>query len=435
MSGPLPELLCGRRDRPAGGVWHVEIGAARRGDAWTDLQDLLMRAPFAGGEHGRLIRAHELMHARVSPIAPALVDVWDDLHPRAVECAEEFRVNLLLTRAGFDLGELRDGSETLTGERLAAAAAWEELAFFSAALCGSRALGDLVRGVRRVSPEWAKACRTLERELRRAVRRWSTDAVAATLPDDNGLPLGFARHTRRLAEIVDAWGRHGPQTATRRSGRPRATGVFAPIVLDTSVELDRVVRGGFARTHARAAWGRRVVRPDRIVTDPARRVFEQPTRGCGGVVVVDQSGSMSIAASELAALLAAAPGALVVGYSHAPGTHGVPNAWVLADRGLAASAVRPGNVGNGVDGPAIRYALARRRGAEPVLWVTDGQVTDSADHADMALAGECARLVLRHGIRMVRSVAEAIERLRAGRAPSGQPRLLGRVAAAVTADP
>jgi hypothetical protein len=153
------------------------------------------------------------------------------------------------------------------------------------------------------------------------------------------------------------------------------------------------------------------------------------------VVVVDQSGSMSIAADELAALLDAAPGALVLGYSHAPGSSGVPNAWLLADRGRAASTLRPGNVGNGVDGPALRLALAKRRGREPVLWVTDGQVTDSADHADMALAAVCARLVLRHGLQMVASIGEAIVQLGSPSPMEGRGRLIGRVGAAVTAGP
>jgi hypothetical protein len=213
------------------------------------------------------------------------------------------------------------------------------------------------------------------------------------------------------------------------------TGAFAPLVLDPGVTLDRVVHGALVPRRRPAASGRRVVRADRLLTDPARRVFDRRAPGRGGVVVVDQSGSMALGADALAELLEAAPGAFVLGYSHAPGSNGVPNAWVRADRGRAASSPRAGNVGNGVDGPALRHALGRRRPGEAVVWICDGQVTDSGDHADLRLAADCARLVRRHGIQMAPDVPGAIRLLGRVGLALRSPRLLGRVGAAVTAGP
>jgi hypothetical protein len=435
--GPLPELLVSRRDRPGAVRWSVEPGAARRGEAWTDVVGCAMRVPFEGGAHGRVVRAHELMHARVSPLTPSMLEAFEDLEPRAVECAEEFRVNHLLGRVGFDLRELRDGSERLTGQRLADAGEWVELAHFAAAVSGTRALADLVTGVRRIAPAWATACRAVERELLRAARRVATSSLASTSWGHSPLPDGFAQHTRSFATIV---ARHAAAPATmqrtrprRRGARPAATGCFAPLVLDEGVVLDRVVRGAITPRRVAASTGRRVVRPQRLVTDPQRRVFERHTRRRGGVVVVDQSGSMSLSEVQLGELLDAAPGAFVLGYSHAPGATGLPNAWVLAERGRAASTVPAGNVGNGVDGPALRLALSKRRAREWVVWVCDGQVTDSGDHADPALAAECARLVVRHGIKMVPTVDEALRALRARGTGVRRGRALGRVGAAVTA--
>jgi hypothetical protein len=66
-----------------------------------------------------------------------------------------------------------------------------------------------------------------------------------------------------------------------------------------------------------------------------------------------------------------------------------------------------GNIGNGVDGPALTWALAQRVGREPVVWVTDGQVTDSNDHPCEKLSEDCARLVRDHGIAMVRTLQAA----------------------------
>jgi hypothetical protein len=147
--------------------------------------------------------------------------------------------------------------------------------------------------------------------------------------------------------------------------------------------------------------------PSRLLTDPQQRAFTRPAFRHGGIVVIDQSGSMDIDQSDLVALLRRAPNALVVGYSHRPGDSGATaNAWVLASRGVVATTCPSGNVGNGVDGPILRWAIGERRGREPVVWVTDGQVTDSHDHPDDALSEECAQLVFDHRIRMVRELTE-----------------------------
>jgi hypothetical protein len=372
------------------------------------------------------------MHARVSPVAAGALGVWPGLPARSVECAEEFRVNHLLGRVGFDLADLRDGSERLSGARLVEAGEWSEAVRFTAAVAGTRAARDLLAGMRRLEPAWAAACRELE--LVRQARRIPTHRMAGTTPTDGGLPDGFAIHTRGFAELIER--RIGRPAGTGGTpprhprGRLPATGRFAPLLLDAGIVLDAPVRGALCTRRAPAAAGGRIVRPGRLLTDPGRRIFDRPARGAGGVVLVDQSGSMALDRGDLEMLLAAAPGAFVLGYSHAPGSVGVPNAWILADRGRAASVMRAGNVGNGVDGPAIRFALSRRRGREPFLWVCDGQVTDSSDHADSSLAAQCAHLVRTHRITMVATVDEALVVLRGSlRAPRAVA--LGRVAAAM----
>jgi len=148
--------------------------------------------------------------------------------------------------------------------------------------------------------------------------------------------------------------------------------------------------------------------PSRLLVDPHQRAFAKTTPSLGGIVVVDQSGSMDLDHDEIDSLLARTPGATILGYSHRPGDlQGQVNAWVIARRGRRRSDVPTGNVGNGVDGPALRWALDQRQRGERVIWVTDGQVTDSNDHPQRALAGECAELVLRHRIVLVRTLAQA----------------------------
>jgi hypothetical protein len=125
---------------------------------------------------------------------------------------------------------------------------------------------------------------------------------------------------------------------------------------------------------------------------------------------------MDINDESLSTLLRRAPNALVVGYSHRPGDNGVtPNVWILADRGSVATRVPSGNVGNGVDGAVLAWVLRRRRGIEPIVWVTDGQVTDSHDHPDDRLTIQCAEMVRRHRIRLVKELESAGRALSSGR--------------------
>ena len=70
---------------------------------------------------------------------------------------------------------------------------------------------------------------------------------------------------------------------------------------------------------------------------------------------------------------------------------------------------------DGVDGPVLHWAVRRARGSEPIVWVTDGQVTDSNDHPCHSLSVECAQLVRRHRIRMARDLTEAHLALRGRR--------------------
>jgi hypothetical protein len=125
---------------------------------------------------------------------------------------------------------------------------------------------------------------------------------------------------------------------------------------------------------------------------------------------------MNILDDELDDALRRVPGVTVVGYSHRPGDAlGSPNAWILATDRLRARHVPSGNVGNGVDGPVLRWALSMRRPGDVLVWVTDGQVTDSNDHPNDTLTAECGQLVRRHQIRLAASLDDAVGILRSPR--------------------
>ncbi|MGC8509996.1 MAG: hypothetical protein ACP5PB_03885 [Acidimicrobiales bacterium] len=339
-------------------------------------------------------------------------------------------MNTLVGRLGFDVTLLCDGTEKEGGRRLGEAGAWDEVACFVLAVMGTGAERAFLAGVRRARPEWMGALRALQRRVRHLVDDCATPILSSTRPGDDGVPQGYAAATVVVARLVSGvLSARVPVGATelrafRRSlevgGRRPPSGRFATMVFAPDVDVRPRSRARVLRRDRPSTSGTVLRRPERLLTDPLQRAFSHPTRYRGGIIVIDQSGSMDLDASAMERVVRCAPDALVVGYSHKPGDRGAtPNVWLLVYRGRSALEWPTGNVGNGVDGPVLRWALARRVGAEPVVWVTDGQVTDSNDHPDAALAQECADLVLRHRVRLTRDVADAVRLLtsRAARPP------------------
>jgi hypothetical protein len=420
----FPELVSGRHDDESR-AWTVHEGSTMRGEASCNLHERVLEVPLTSSEQARVVRAHELMHARVSPRADYLLRALDEVSPRALECAEELRVNTLIGRLGFDLATLSDGTEKLGARRLAESGQWGEALCFLMAVLGTGAERDFFNGIRHGAAPWLPALRNVRK---RALEIFSLDTrvLGATHLDDAGLPSGYACSTLVLARLLTQSAAARVPTspdelrAFRRSlevgGRRPPTGVFAPLVMDETLFPDCSTRGPRDRVWRARMTGTTMRYPGRLLTDDQRRAFAQQVPRHGGVVVVDQSGSMDIDPGALRALLRDAPHALVVGYSHRPGDRGTTaNAWVLCERGRLATHSPSGNVGNGVDGPVLRWAASLRRADEPFVWVTDGQVTDSHDYPDPALTGLCAELVRRYRIRLVRDLRDAPSVLRTNR--------------------
>ncbi len=439
MNGLIfPEILSRRDDDNVSGAWTVHECSTMRGAASCDLGEQVLEVPLESSELARVIRAHELMHAQVSPHAPHLRKALDDVSPRALECAEEMRVNTLLGRLGFDVSLMKDGTEKPGGRRVGEAEQWPEAICFLVAVAGTGAEKEFLAGIRQGRAQWLPAMRAIKKRAG-AIMSQSTSALASTRLNEAGQPSGYAGSTlvlaRTLTQVLEA---RVPTNAEelrmfRRSleagGRRPPTGRFAPLVFDESLQRHESRTKGSLRRHQSSSTGRVLRYPSRLVTDDQRRGFSTRVARRGGVVVIDQSGSMDLDVAALQSLLRRAPHALVVGYSHRPGDLGSsPNAWVLSDRGRVASSFPTGNLGNGVDGPVLRWALGQRRVREAFVWVTDGQVTDSHDHPDEALTGECAELVRRGRIRMVRDLEKAEAALRWNRPlTSSDFRRFGRV--------
>jgi hypothetical protein len=343
-----------------------------------------------------------------------------DVSTRSLECAEEFRVNVLLARCGFGLILLRDGTEKFAGKRIAEDEDWPEAVRFLLAVVGTGGEREFFAGVRSAQPTWLAGLRAVRKRAIKLADELHVDALGDTSLNDDGIPRGYAEVTVALARVLDrAAGALVPSDPNalrlfRRSlesgGRRAPSGVFAVLTFDEGSEMSPSAPSVHWRRVRPSVSGVSMRYPSRLLTDDLQRAYGAKRRCRGGVVVIDQSGSMDIDPTELEKLLARAPGALVVGYSHRPGDVAMtPNAWVLAHFGSLARRYPSGNVGNGVDGPVLAWAVSKARHSEPVVWVTDGQVTDSNDHPCDSLTLECATLVRRHGIRLVRELGAAAD--------------------------
>jgi len=454
----MPEWL-ERKDFP-NGPWSVQIGQPVRGDAWTNAVDRVMRAPDGNDPASRVIRAHEMMHARVSPRDGfvTVTEAYPHLNPDAVRAAEEYRVNVLIGVAGFDLNELADGSELTWGKRLAESSDWNAMVTSIAAMAGTKGGNDFIKGIKSVDAELAKSIREVEKAvvahwrnvadkyIRRTGKRGrkvlTQDAAergakivgSTEVTSVHNLPNGFVKFTLPLAIMLDGLlvidDGTGSETGMGDDSTPTMADVkeainagkaghFARLIVDHDVPLTRRVDGKLGRKRIAAVSGRNPRRIDRMLIDPERRVFDRKVKGKGGMVLIDQSGSMSLSEDQLWEIITAAPGCTIIGYSHRSGTTGKPNVWILADRGKVCESIPHGRNGNGVDGPALKYAASKRRSSEPFIWVCDGLVTDGAsDEYFPNLGKECAELVIKHGVHMVPTVGKGVEALRkAARGP------------------
>jgi len=429
----MPEFLT-RRDHK-GKAWTVEEGQPLRGDAWTNTVESRMRVPMGADEMSRVVRAHEMMHAKVSPLSIELDDRYGATR-ESIIVAEEYRVNTLVAKVGFDVDQLVDGSETKAGEVAGENNDWNSAIRFATAIAGTKASASYLRGVGKTNPKMALSLREFNKALRKQMKQLvkhknfaSTDPFVGKLEDGRELvyPKGF-NATLKLAKFIDSMligeggedeDFDGPQDIPdpediKEIGKGGEQGKFAKLVL---LNLPKPVRvsGTLGRRKIATDIGRNPRRMNRMLTDPEKRVFDRWSKASGGIVIIDQSGSMHLTTENIWSLINSAPGCVIIGYSHYPGSVAKPNAWVLAERGKVVKDLSkvPHNVGNGVDGPALRFGLSKRRNNEPVIWVCDGNVTDGqSDSRFPILDIECIRLVRQHGIHQVQSLEEAVKALK-----------------------
>jgi len=465
---PLPEML-GRKDRQnEDGGWRIDTCKPVRGKPMTDIVGRHMVVPVADEQIDRVIRAHEMMHARVSPAED--FGKWIDRKiatEQALRVVEEVRVNFLVKKAGFDTSVLSDGSELTSGTLLAERGDWASLVYTAVgySYCGGGK--DFLTGVRRVNRAWGQSLKDItkrvEKEMAKAYKRG--DLGSTEIDPRTGLaPFGFA-HTERIAEWIDRLasiqqeeddaqdgenGNGAPnegEKEDKNQGNPenRATNNKANDEKKPPVDLSKInpadprgrngvvptwgelkvkhlpmtrrAKGGLGRKRIASAMGRNPRRIGNALVDPQRRVFDTMKKGNGGVVLIDGSGSMSLHSKQILEITENAPGCTVAVYS-ADRDNKKDNLLVLAENGKMIDKLPERNGGNGVDGEAIRWALKqRKRSTTPVVWITDGQVHGLGNGGAWGgyhdiLAMDCIKEALKGKVFLAPTVDKGIEVLK-----------------------
>lgn len=469
-----PELL-GRRDTDHG-RWDVSECNPRRGEPRTNIVSREMVAPTHDTVLARVIRAHEMMHAKVTPAHsyPRWVERQIATN-KAMTVVEELRVNLLCQKAGFDVkGNLTDGGETADGERITATKDWHGAVLMAIATAGTASNKAFLTGVRRHNREWGIILADIsKRAVKEMEKAYRTGTLASTEVDRyTGLaPLGFS-HVERIAEWVDRLASIVPEEPTetstetngtgagagagdgegagesqapRKRGRPKKhnpagghsnggtgdgsatgnpykgitpdqyNGASPPQWGELRIErcaMPKHTKGNIGKKRIASNMGRAPRRIHRLLTDPEKRIFDKVSRGTGGIVVIDASGSMSFTHDQIRQMVENAPGATVVAYTDRGNTG--PNMWVIADKGKMVNELPDvfGH-GNGVDFPAIEWAVKNRQSSRsPIIWVTDGGVCPtSGGYSDM-LGMQCINYCIKNNIIVLPYVTEAVDALK-----------------------
>lgn len=431
------------------GGWGVSPAPALRGASFTDFGTHEMAVPTDDTDEARAIRFHELLHVRFSPtsVPTELMDIVG-LSKQAVRVAEEVRVNFLGSHLGSELSPghrtsiaaLSDGTERAVADKAVANENWQDALSLFLSSYNTDAFRVVKRRLRR-NPEWREPLMVIEKQLEswdykfdpkghkgwhRTGSRGQTDPILYRYRDRFGretqqhLPYGFVNHTMPLAEKIEQWFEHPPQAGGRRVSRreritrqiERRSGDWETLRFG-SVDLTETTASFISRRKRPSMTGKYPSRPDRLLTDPERRIFRETVRGRGGIVIFDCSGSMGVDHDVVRHAVAQFAGATVVVYSHSRTASA--NAWIVAHNGRMISQAEfddlPLNCGNGVDGEVLRWAIRNRKDKEFIVWVSDGCVTGRGDRTSDDLLGEVSLLSKRHNIIGVDTCDEALSLL------------------------
>ena len=468
-----PELnLIGRDDLDVGTKWNIREARALRGEPRTNVDDREMYIPLNDEDLARCIRAHEMVHAKVSPNTRDFQG-WVSrkrASERALIIAEESRVNYLVKTLGYPIEQcMADGRELLDAEMFTKDEDWKALV--GSAISGVFTAGEKIwiEGVEKHNPDYAKHLQSVQKFVRDYWADYTDhrEMIAEILSDDRmsdstlelnediiegrenaldedgdprycSLNRGFL-YTECLATQIDEIlaaeeyikGVDGDHNLMDAISNAHDDGLCPVALWDTlrfwPAKPMRSVPGAVARKRTPIATGKNPRRLNRFLTDPERRIFDHVKKSPGGIVLIDGSGSMDWGIEDIEKMVMLAPGCTIAVYSapDEPTNYGTTytaehTMFILAEAGKTLSRDEIRRVrnnlcgGNGCDLPALKWAISKRKNnKQPIVWVTDGYV-----HGRYTEIVRCAALARRKGVMFAEDVIEAttlLKKLRTSR--------------------
>lgn len=451
-------------------------------NAFANVDERVLSVPTTTDEVSRHIQAHELTHAKISPSEQQMEKVWSKrglASIRAMIACEELRVHSYLTHKGFETSRfVQNGAGVYVASRIVAVGTITDAIMEAVKFARTAEYDPFMNTIARLKPEWITQVKAVvkgateifdavinsdDKDVRNgfvAVSKkpqlhgfrytehcanW-VDNMAATCenPNDEGEPdQSYFERMRQLERTMSKKGSQsleerieesaetmkenmGWGTSTLRRGIAE---MWDELRIATPMLTKNAV-GSIGKKRTAAQFGKNPRRVSRLYSDPQRRIFDRVTRGTGGVILIDYSGSMSLSRSHVQEMLQNAPSATVAFYSS--GRANKPNLYVIGRKGKMVDVIPEPIGGNGCDGPALEWAVKQRKSLkDPIIWVSDAEVTGRGDMYDDRLVMHCISICKKNGIYVVPNANDAVKMLndmkQGKKVRSNIPYTMGRV--------
>lgn len=411
---PVPSAIDGK-------PWTVDESENETTGA-TDMKGRHMVAPRHDTELARLVRLHELAHAKITPRKAADKAAEEaNCSIEALQWAEDCRVGRFLATVKASAGRLdlesAVGDETMDevvqlipdggGPETSRALAGIIMADFYLGATSRRWASAAVRAGKVTAEQADSVFQRVERIVR------SANSYANVRRSNPFAPGGMKRITYPLATSFDVEFPDSPPAteAQRRAGAAveRVEGLKGWGVLEAvdRIAMPRSIRPKRAPRRRFSDIGVNPTAMHRLPTD--QRVFSSKVPQAGGTILCDASGSMSYSSDDIERIIREAPAATIAFYS---GRHGAGGIIIAAENGCAAD---PDNVleslytrwggGNEIDAPALRW-LARQ--PAPRYWVSDQEVGSAGTSYGKHTAAwrECIAICRAASVRAVETITQ-----------------------------
>ena len=406
-----PEYLAPRKDENPS-AWTVGAGVPLIASVFANAKLGQLIAPTEPTPLGRLLRTYALVQARYDTNQPEQVCAQFRCKSADLEIARVWWAQHLTNKAlGLTREAWLDGTGTAIAEQIGLVPIEQAISGALPHLMTQQARA-ILRKIGETSKEGVKVLQELRDRASDYMaeymnhpnteqRDYESDGTALFRMDEQRLSklaqmITEARHEYERATDEHREGKAEEGDAQEGSETPNQFGgklapqfgegsAWYPINLGR-VNLTRKHEGKIGVKRTASDSGRTIRYPSRALTDPARRVFGTKARNRNALIVLDMSGSMDYSEDELDEIIEFARGAVVVGYSGDGESQ--PNCYVLAKDGHRVEDLPDMDGSNGCDGSAFQFAVDkyRKSGVTPVIWVSDGDISGTANYSTQSLA-------------------------------------------------